>query len=215
MKKSTFIIFGMPGVGKGTRLSYFMNGREADYQIVSVGNMLRTARKDGTELGLKAAPYMDSGGLVPDDIINAIVIEGMKNANINLITDGFPRTENQARAMIEAGVIPTVVIELQASKEVILQRALDRIVCEKCGEAYTLNDYKPPKETGICDKCGGALIRRKDDEEETVMKRFEVYENDTYPLLAILKEAGVPICVLDTTASDIDEQFKLIMEKYS
>ena len=212
--KSTTVSFGKPGVGKGTRLSKFMKGREKDYTIVSVGNMLRAARNSGSDLGLKAASYMDSGALVPDEIINAVVIEGIKNAKTHVITDGFPRTVNQARAMLEAGIIPTVVIELQAPNEVILSRAHDRIVCEKCGEAYTLNDYKPPKEAGICDKCGGKLIRRKDDEEATVMRRLEVYENETYPVLSVLEEAGVEIFVLDTTASDIDEQFALIMEKY-
>ena len=213
--KSTFVIFGMPGVGKGTRLSKFLNGREADYQIVSVGNMLRAARKAGTEIGLKAASYMDSGALVPDEIVNAAVIEGMKGADVNLITDGFPRTVNQAKAMIEADVVPTVVIELQAPEDVILDRALNRIVCEDCGEAYTLNDYKPPKVEGVCDKCGGKLIRRKDDEEATVLNRFEVYKQETHPLLSVLEEAGVEICVLDATSEDIDEQFSILMEKYS
>lgn len=213
--KSTFVIFGMPGVGKGTRLSKFMEGREEEYEIVSVGNMLRAARKAGTEIGRKAASYMDSGQLVPDKIINTVVIEGMKGADVNLITDGFPRTVNQAIAMIEADVVPTVVIELKAPRTVILKRALDRIVCEKCGEAYTKNAYKPPKVEGICDKCGGKLIRRKDDEAETVAKRLEVYEKETYPLLKVLEDAGVEICVLDSTAPDIDEQFEILMEKYS
>ena len=189
--KSTFVIFGMPGVGKGTRLSKFLNGREADYQIVSVGNMLRAARKAGTEIGLKAASYMDSGALVPDEIVNAAVIEGMKGLDVNLITDGFPRTVNQAKAMIEADVVPTVIIELQAPEDVILDRALNRIVCEDCGEAYTLNDYHPPKETGICDKCGGKLIQRHDDEPETVKARLDIYHEETEPLKGFYAERGL------------------------
>lgn len=214
--KSTIVIFGMPGVGKGTRLSKFMEGgQERNYEIVSVGNMLRAARKSGTEIGLKAATYMDAGQLVPDEIINAVVIDGMKNMEQNCITDGFPRTVNQAVSMLEAGITPTVVIELTAPKEVIIQRAKARIVCDHCGEAYTLNAYKPPKIEGVCDKCGGSLVRRKDDEEETVKNRLEVYERETYPILDIFATTGIKIFSLDTTSKDIDEQFALIMKKYS
>lgn len=213
--KSTLVVFGMPGVGKGTRLSNFLDGRDGEYELMSVGNMLRAARAAGSELGLKAASYMDQGLLVPGEIVNGVVLEGMKNADKNLITDGFPRTIEQAKAMLEADIIPSVVIELVAPREVVLDRALNRIVCKKCGEAYTLNDYHPPKVEGICDKCGGEVGRRKDDEEETVLERFAVYEQDTLPLLKVLEEAGVEICTIDTTASDVDEQFETLMLKYS
>lgn len=213
--KSTLVVFGMPGVGKGTRLSNFLDGRDGEYELMSVGNMLRAARAAGSELGLKAASYMDQGLLVPGEIVNGVVLEGMKNADKNLITDGFPRTIEQAKAMLEADIIPSVVIELVAPREVVLDRALNRIVCKKCGEAYTLNDYRPPKVEGICDKCGVEVGRRKDDEEETVLERFAVYEQDTLPLLKVLEEAGVEICTIDTTASDVDEQFKTLMLKYS
>lgn len=115
MKK--VILFGKPGTGKGTRLSAFLEGREEDFEALSVGNLLRKAAEEQTTLGKKAKIFMDEGKLVPDDIINEIVIDGISNASKNLLMDGFPRTIAQAKAMLEAGLYPDMLIEFYADDE--------------------------------------------------------------------------------------------------
>ena len=135
--ENVIVLFGKPGAGKGTRLSEFLEGREEQFEVLSVGNLLRKARKEQTELGKKASYYMDAGLLVPDDIINAIVIEGLKSAKKTIFTDGFPRTVAQAEAMLQAGIRPAVVVEFWVTDEVVVERSHNRIVCESCGEPYT------------------------------------------------------------------------------
>lgn len=205
--KNVVILFGKPGAGKGTRLSEFLEGRDEQFEVLSVGNLLRKARKEQTELGKKAEEYMDSGKLVPDSIINGIVIEGIQNAENTVIIDGFPRTVGQAEAMLNAKVYPNKVIELYVDDEIVIQRAKDRIVCDKCGEPYTTNNFKHPKTEGICDKCGGNLSRRKDDDEEVVRERLNVYKNETYPVLNILKTAEIKIYTIDNTCKNAEKQF--------
>lgn len=200
--KKVIVLFGKPGAGKGTRLSEFLKGREEEYEILSVGNLLRKARKEETELGKKAGVYMDSGQLVPDAIINEVVIEGIKTAEKSMITDGFPRTVGQAMAMLKAGVYPDMVIDFYVDDEVVLQRARDRIVCEKCGEPYTTNEFKRPKEEGICDKCGGKLVKRDDDKEEVVKERLKVYKQETYPVLKVFEKANVTVHSIDNSCKE-------------
>lgn len=194
------ILFGKPGAGKGTRLSEFLRERENEYDVLSVGNLLRKARKEQTELGKRASSYMDAGQLVPDDIINAIVIDGLKNTEKPIFTDGFPRTIAQAEAMLQAGIYPAIVIEFLVDDEVIIERSRHRVVCS-CGESYALNGFKLPKVEGICDKCGGNLFRRADDEEDVVRRRLEVYQNETYPVKQVLADAGINIEIVDNSDS--------------
>lgn len=209
--KSIIVLFGKPGAGKGTQLSEFLEGREERFEVLSVGNLLRSARKNKTELGQKASVYMDSGQLVPDEIINAIVIEGIKKSEKTVIIDGFPRTVGQAEAMLNASVYPDKVIEFYVDDDVVLQRAKDRIVCEKCGEPYTTNNFKRPKVEGVCDKCGGALLRRKDDDEDVVRNRLEVYQSETYPVLNVLEKANVKIYTIDNTSSEASKKFEELL----
>ena len=210
MKK--VILFGKPGAGKGTRLSAFLEGREEDFEALSVGNLLRKAAEEQTTLGKKAKIFMDEGKLVPDDIINEIVIDGISNASKNLLMDGFPRTIAQAKAMLESGLYPDMLIEFYADDEVVLQRSKDRIVCGECGEPYTTNEFKRPKNEGFCDKCGGKLVKRKDDAEEKVVKeRLEVYKNETYPVLEFLRNNNVPIHTIDNNQKEALEEFKKLM----
>ena len=196
------VLFGKPGAGKGTRLSEFMEGKENQFEILSVGNLLRKARKEQTELGQKASSYMDAGKMVPDDIINAVVIEGLKNAEKDMFTDGFPRTVAQAKAMLEAGIRPAMVIEFDVDDTIVLERAQNRIVCQSCGEPYTKTGFKPPKVEGICDKCGGTLVKRADDREEVVLERLEVYQKETYPLLDVLAKADIKIYTIDNSNAE-------------
>lgn len=197
--RNVTVLFGKPGAGKGTWLDNFLKEREGQFEVLSVSNLLREAIKNKTEAGMAAKSYMDAGELVPDDIINNLVISWIKSAKKPVFTDGFPRTVAQAEAMLEAGVYPDKVVHFYVDDEVVLQRAKDRIVCEKCGTPYTTNAFKRPKVEGICDKCGGTLIKRKDDNEDVVRNRLKVYESETYPVLDVLRQAGVDIFTIDNT----------------
>ncbi len=199
--KNVIVLFGKPGAGKGTRLGEFLKGREEDFDVLSVGNLLRAARKDQTELGKKAAAYMDAGQLVPDDIIIDIVIEWLKEATKPVFTDGFPRTVAQAEALLKAGICP-MVIEFYVDDEVVVERSHNRIVCKSCGETYTLTGFKPPKEEGICDKCGSELVKRADDEESVVRNRLEVYQKETYPVLNFLANFDIRTFTIDNCDAD-------------
>ena len=199
--QKVIILFGKPGAGKGTRLGDFLKGREDFFEVLSVGNLLRKALKEQTELGKKAEFYMNSGGLVPDEVINNLVIDAIQAAEKTIITDGYPRTVGQAAAMIEAGIIPHNVIELYVDDEIVLERAKSRIVCSNCGEPYTTDDFKPPKTQGICDKCGASLIKRKDDDEDVVKQRLRVYSEQTYPVVEFLRSKEIQIHTINNSSS--------------
>ena len=209
--KSVIVLFGKPDAGKGTRLSEFLEGREEQYEVLSVGNLLRKARKEQTELGKKAQAYMDSGKLVPDEIINKIIIEGIEKAQKTVLLDGSPRTVCQAELMLEAGLYPAKVINFYVDDDTVLQRAKHRIVCEDCGESYTTNEFKRPKMEGICDKCGGKLSRRKDDEEDVVRHRLEEYREQTEPALDVFTNNAICIYTIDNTRDDAGEKFAAIL----
>lgn len=197
--ESKVVVFSKPGAGKGTRIEKFEAANGHLYGILSVGNLLRAERKQQTDLGKKAESYMKAGQLVPDAIINEIAIKGLEGAQEPIITDGYPRTVVQAEAMLDADIIPALVIELDVPDEVIIQRAKDRIICEDCGASYTLNEYNPPKQAGICDKCSGKLVKREDDDEETVKKRLKTYHEEAYPALGVFKKHGVAVYTIDNT----------------
>ena len=209
--KNVFVLFGKPGAGKGTRLSEFLNGREDQFQVLSVGNLLRKARKEQTELGKKAERFMDAGLLLPDEIINEIIIEAIKTSEKSIILDGSPRTVVQAMLLLEAGIYPKKVINFEVDDETVIERTRYRVVCNNCGESFTTNAFKHPKIEGICDKCGGALSRRKDDDEEVVKNRLQVYQNQTYPALKIFENNHIQICTIDNTQDDAREKFETVM----
>ena len=198
---NVIVLLGKPGAGKGSQKDKFLIGREDHYDTLSVGDMLREARKNGTELGKKAAEFMDAGALVPDDIINGIVIDGLKYSEKPIFSDGFPRTVVQAEAMLEAGISP-LVIDFYVDDDIVIQRSKDRIVCDECGEIYTLNNYKPPKVEGICDKCGGPLVKRVDDDPETVKNRLVEYREKTLPVRAFFSNRGIKVFTIDNTADN-------------
>lgn len=197
--KDVIVLFGKPGAGKGTRLSEFLEKKGSMFEVLSVGNLLRKAKAEQTELGKKAAAYMDAGELVPNDIINAIAIEGLKNAQKPIFADGFPRTVAQAEAMIQAGLYPAIVVEFWVEDDLVVERSRNRIVCKDCGEPYTLGDFKPSKVKGICDKCGGLLIRRPDDEEAVVRNRLQIYQDETHPVLQVFEDAGIPVVTVNNS----------------
>jgi len=190
-----------------------LEGQTERFEVLSVGNLLRKAKKEQTELGKKAEVYMDMGKLVPHEIVDAIVFEEIKKAKKDVIIDGYPRSVAQAEAMLSAGIRPDKVINIYVDDEVVMQRAKDRVVCECCGEPYTTNNFNPPKVEGVCDKCGGKLIRRKDDDEEDVVrKRLEVYNKETHPVLEVFEHENITVFTIDNTQDDSSEKFEKAFE---
>ena len=177
------ILLGAPGAGKGTQADILC--KELEIPTISTGNILRAAIKDGTPTGLKAKSYMDAGQLVPDDVIIGIITERVtqEDCRNGYILDGVPRTIAQAEALEKAGIVFDDVVSIEISDEKIMERMSGRRVCEACGASYHLVAV-PPKAEGVCDKCGGKLIQRKDDAPETVKARLEVYHRETEPLKA-------------------------------
>lgn len=176
------ILLGAPGAGKGTQAKKLE--AQFSYPQVSTGDILRAARKAGTELGKKAAEYMDVGGLVPDDLVVRIVKERLEGDDLKngYILDGFPRTLGQAEALEQLGVDIDLVINIVVDPDEIVQRLTGRLTCPNCGSMFH-RVYMAPKVEGVCDKCGSGLIQRADDNEETVRNRLEVYDSQTRPLI--------------------------------
>ena len=184
------ILLGAPGAGKGTQADILC--KELDIPTISTGNMLRAAIKAGTETGKQAEAYMKAGKLVPDEVIIGIITErvAQEDCRNGYILDGVPRTIAQAEALEKAGIVFDDVISIEISDEVIMERMSGRRVCESCGASYHLVAV-PPKQEGICDKCGGKLVQRKDDAPETVKARLEVYHKETEPLKAFYAQRGL------------------------
>ena len=184
------ILLGAPGAGKGTQAEILC--KELNIPTISTGNILRAAIKEGTPTGLEAERYMKAGKLVPDDVIIGIITErvAVDDCVNGYILDGVPRTIAQAEALEKAGIVFDDVISIEISDETIMERMTGRRVCEHCGATYHLVAV-PPKTPGVCDKCGGKLIQRHDDEPETVKARLEVYHKETEPLKDFYAERGL------------------------
>ena len=167
------ILLGAPGAGKGTQAE--MLSKHLQIPTISTGNMLREAMANGSELGKQVKSYMDSGSLVPDDVILSIVAQRVMEPDCanGFILDGVPRTLAQANALDEKGVRIDHVVSIELDDEIIEARMTGRRVCPKCGATYHIV-ANPPKREGICDGCGAQLIIRKDDAPETVRHRLEV-----------------------------------------
>jgi len=184
------ILLGAPGAGKGTQADILCE--KLEIPTISTGNILRAAVKNGTPTGLKAKAFMDAGKLVPDEVIIGIISERVaeEDCKNGYILDGVPRTIVQAEAMEQAGIVFDDVVSIEISDETIMDRMSGRRVCERCGASYHVVAVPPQKE-GVCDKCGGNLIQRKDDEPETVRARLEVYHNETEPLKEFYAKRGI------------------------
>ncbi len=183
------ILLGAPGAGKGTQAEIICQAK--NIPTISTGNILREALKNGTEMGLKAKSYMESGQLVPDDILIGIIKDRIKEPDCKngFILDGFPRTIPQAEALDAMGAGIDAVLDIEVADEDIVTRMSGRRVCEKCGSSYHVL-YKQPKVEGKCDNCGGTLIQRKDDHPDTVKERLEVYHSQTEPLKEFYSKQG-------------------------
>ena len=183
------ILLGAPGAGKGTQAEIICE--KLSIPAISTGNIIREAIKNGTEVGLKAKSYIDSGDLVPDEVVIGIIKERLDKDDCanGFILDGFPRTIPQAEALDAMGVRIDTVLEIDVADEKVVARLSGRRVCPDCGASYH-TEYKKPVKDGICNNCGAELIIRKDDKPETVLDRLNVYHSQTEPLKDYYKNCG-------------------------
>ena len=183
------ILLGAPGAGKGTQAEILCD--KLGIPTISTGNILRAAVKEGTPMGLKAKAFMDAGALVPDEVIVGIVKERLTQPDCanGFILDGMPRTIVQGEALEQMGVEIDKVINLVVSDEEITKRMSGRRVCGSCGASYHIVNKRPAVE-GKCDRCGGELTIRKDDEPATVLDRLKAYHEQTEPLVEFYRQRG-------------------------
>lgn len=211
------ILLGAPGAGKGTQAKMIME--EFGIPQISTGDMLRSAVKAGTPLGMKAKDIMASGGLVPDDLIIALVKERISADDCakGFLFDGFPRTIPQAEALLEAGIDIDHVIEIDVSDEEIVKRLSGRRVHEASGRVYHV-EHNPPKVPGRDDETGEELVLREDDQEDTVRKRLAVYHEQTKPLVEFyqsLADAGAANAPKLTRISGVGSVDKIRQQLFS
>ena len=187
------VFLGPPGAGKGTQAAVVSQALNIPH--ISTGDMFRKAMREGTPTGLKAKAYIDQGQLVPDSVTIEMVKERLSEDDCKngYLLDGFPRTVFQAERfdawLAARGESLSVVLDIQASNDILMERAVGRRLCPKCGKSFHVK-YDPPKAEGICDNCGSELIQRADDRAETVSKRLQVYADQTSPLVEYYKGTG-------------------------
>lgn len=188
------VLMGLPGAGKGTQAEMIIDKYGIPH--ISTGDMFRAAIKEGTELGLKAKKFMDAGELVPDEVTIGIVRERLAKPDCNkgFLLDGFPRTVPQAEALDD--ILQAMdrkidyVIHIDVERDQLLERLTGRRICRDCGATYHLV-FNRPKQENACDKCGGELYQREDDNEKTVANRLEVNVKQQEPLLTYYENNGV------------------------
>jgi len=209
------ILLGAPGAGKGT-VAKLLTNVDGSVQI-STGDILRGAVAAGTELGLKAKEAMNSGGLVSDELIMGIMEERLQQPDCakGFLLDGFPRTIPQAEALkdllAKLNIKLDFTVEIDVTRDVILDRLTTRRTCSNssCQAIYNVKS-NPPKQEGICDKCGSPVIQRDDETTEAISKRLDTYDEMTAPLVGFYKNEGN---LLTVNATDSQEVLKAIQDK--
>ncbi len=193
------VLLGPPGVGKGT-VAVVLSQKYAIPHI-STGNMLREAVAKGTPLGKEAKEFMDAGNLVPDELVTKMVQERLVKPDCKngVILDGYPRTSAQARALQDFAAVDAV-LDFRAPFKVIVERISGRRTCRKCSATYHVR-YSPPKKEGVCDKCGGELYQRSDEQPGIINERLKVYEEQNKPLIDYYRNEGL--------LSEIDASYHL------
>ncbi len=203
------ILLGAPGAGKGTQAEVI--SEKLNIPQISTGNILREAVKNGTDCGLKAKSFMESGALVPDEVVIGILKDRIAedDCQSGYILDGFPRTVPQAEALESMGIIIDKVISIDVADEKIQARLSGRRVCESCGASYH-TEFKPSKVDGICDKCGGNSVQRKDDAPETVIERLKTYHEQTAPLADFYASKGKLVRI--EGQEEVQDTSKLVLD---
>lgn len=201
--KAKVVLLGPPGCGKGTQAEKM--GDDLGYVKLSTGDMLREAVRNQTELGMKAKGYMDSGALVPNDLIIGLMKEKIAGLD-KILLDGFPRTVEQADALAEQ-VEVDLAINIDVDDAELINRLTQRRSCPECNAVYHLTN-KPPVKEGVCDKCGSQLYQRDDDTEATVKNRLEVYRQNTFPLIEYYEKKGKLVTI--PGVGDIEEIYAKI-----
>lgn len=187
------ILLGAPGAGKGTQSKLLQE--KWNIPQISTGDMLRAAKQAKTPLGLQAEIFMNAGKLVPDEVVIGLIRERLAAPDTakGFILDGFPRTVAQAEAL--GGLLKDLnrrldaVVNLEVPEAELVERLTGRWTCSNCGTGFHLR-FSPPKQEGTCDRCGGGLIQREDDQEATIRRRLKVYLEQTAPLVAYYERAG-------------------------
>ncbi|MGH2739512.1 MAG: adenylate kinase [Actinomycetota bacterium] len=195
------VLLGPPGAGKGTQAHRLADHYDAE--LIATGDMFRAHVRGETPLGRKAKTYMDAGELVPDDVVVGMLVEALRSpqslrspqaSEDGFVLDGFPRTIGQAESLettlIEMDRSLHAALRLTIPDEIAIARLAGRRTCSVCERTYNV-ELKPPAKEGICDVCGGTLVQREDDREETVRHRLEVYHRDTEPLVRFYQERSI------------------------
>lgn len=206
------VLLGPPGVGKGTQAERLADNLNVSH--ISTGDIFREAIGNQTEIGKKAKEYLDSGKLVPDEIVIGILAERIEkpDCRAGFVLDGFPRTIPQADALeelLEAGNQPLdAVIYYTAPESVVVERLSGRRMCKQCGANYHIK-FNPPAQEGVCDKCGGELYQRSDDNPQTIKERLQVYLDSTAGLVKFYKEKGLLVEISAEAAPDEVEKLTM------
>ena len=203
------ILMGAPGAGKGTQSERI--SEKWHIPAISTGDILRSAIKAGTELGIQAKGFIDKGHLVPDEVVIGIIKDYLSSDSCKngFILDGFPRSIPQAEALEAMGVRIDCALSFEIADEVIVKRMTGRRMCSGCGLSYHIEHKKPAKEN-ICDKCGASLYIRSDDAAETVIERLETFHAQTEPLKTFYNERGLLRCV--NGEAGVDETTALVFK---
>ena len=212
-QRLAIIMLGPPGAGKGTQARMMSEALKVPH--ISTGDILREALRNKTELGQKAKSFMDSGSLVPDELVDAIVAEriGRKDCDKGVILDGYPRTIPQAevlRSVLGKDQTRILTLGVEVRKSELIKRLSSRWTCTKCGKIFNAL-LDPGKAGGNCDECQTVLILRKDDAPEVVAERLHVYEQKTAPLIKYYKDQGLYVAV--NGDRPVEEIFDFIMRE--
>ena len=203
------VLLGAPGAGKGTQAKKIIE--KYPMPQISTGDLLRAAVTAGTALGREAKSYMDKGELVPDSVVLGMVEERLKqdDCKSGYILDGFPRNTKQAEALDamlgKVGMSLTAALSVDVPFENLMKRLTGRRTCKSCGQMFNVY-FNAPKKEGLCDKCGGDLMQRDDDKEETIKKRLDVYSAQTAPLIDYYGKKNI-LKSVDGGSGTIDEIF--------